>query len=59
MMAEGGSKKKLSSVYQHNQPIDTTLSNGAYLLHFVNQDTTDTALYVKYGNRNLGRLYVI
>lgn len=55
-------KKELvpySNVYQYDNPFDTTLPNGTYLLNLVNRDTSDKALYLKYGNKNFDSLYIM
>jgi hypothetical protein len=48
-----------SKIFQLEPYHDTTLPNGNYLMHLVNQDTTDHTLYIKYGNKTFDSIYVI
>jgi hypothetical protein len=48
-----------SAVYPYDPPHDTTLTNGAFLLHLVNRDTSDKTLYIQYGNKQFDSLFVI
>jgi hypothetical protein len=48
-----------SDVHNHTPPYDTTLPNGIFLTHLVNRDTSDEAVYIKYGDKNFDSLFVV
>ncbi len=48
-----------AKIYPNKPPVDTVMSNGAFVYNLVNTDTSDQTLYIKYGNKNFDSVFQV